>query len=282
MLVFNKISDIKKYLRECERSGKTIGLVPTMGYLHEGHLSLIKRSSSENDITVLSIFVNPTQFGKGEDLDKYPRNLERDIELSSKAGADVAFVPDPGEMYPEGYKTYVEVEKLTGTLCGISRPTHFRGVTTVVTKLFNIVGANRAYFGQKDAQQAIIIHQMVKDLDMDTEVIVCPIVREADGLAMSSRNVYLSPEERQQALVLSQSLNKVKEMIEKGEREASVIKAAIEETIKTASLAKIDYVAIVDGSSLEEVTSQLQSKTLIALAVKFGATRLIDNLMVEV
>ena len=282
MLIFNKIIDIKNHLRECKCSGKSIGFVPTMGYLHEGHLSLIRKSASENDITVLSIFVNPTQFGKGEDLDKYPRNLERDLELSTQAGASIAFVPEPVEMYPEGYKTYVEVEKITGTLCGVSRPTHFRGVTTVVTKLFNIVGANRAYFGQKDAQQAIVISQMTKDLDMDTEVVVCPIIREEDGLAMSSRNVYLSHEERQQALVLSQSLKSAKDMITKGEREATIIKAAIEEKIKSATLAQIDYVSIVDGNSLEEVSVRIHGKTLIALAVRFGATRLIDNLMVEV
>lgn len=281
MQIFKQIAEIKNYLRTEQRNGKSIGFVPTMGYLHEGHLSLIRRSASENDITVVSIFVNPTQFGPGENFEKYPRDLNRDIQLAQEAGAHVIFTPDTVTIYPEGYKTYVEVQKITDTLCGSSRPGHFRGVTTVVTKLFNIIHPDRAYFGQKDAQQGIVIRQMVRDLDMDLEIIVCPIVREADGLAMSSRNIYLNPEERKQAVVLFQSLTMAKDLIVQGEKNAYKIKAAIEKKISEKSLAKIDYVSIVDMETLRDIR-QITNKTLIALAVRFGETRLIDNIIVEV
>jgi len=196
MRVIETISDLKAIIRTQKNLGRVIGLVPTMGYLHEGHLSLVNMSRQNNDYTVMSIFVNPTQFGPNEDFDRYPRDLERDLKLAEAAGVDVVFAPSVKEMYPDGYKTYVNVEGITEVLCGKSRPGHFRGVTTIVTKLFNIVEPHRAYFGQKDAQQVAVIKKMVKDLNMNVEIITCPIVREEDGLAMSSRNVYLSPEER--------------------------------------------------------------------------------------
>jgi len=281
MKVYKNIDEIKAYLRKQQKDGKTIGFVPTMGYLHKGHLSLIEKAAGENDIVVVSVFVNPTQFGAGEDFERYPRDLERDIALAAEAGADVLFAPEAEEMYPAGYQTYVEVEEITKHLCGKSRPGHFRGVATVVTKLFNIVGPERAYFGQKDAQQAIVIKRMVKDLNMDVSIVVCPIIREKDGLAMSSRNVYLNQEERKQALVLWQSLNHCKTLIEKGERNAAKLKDEIENMIRGKPLARIDYVSIVDAETLEEVDI-LKSKTLVALAVKFGKTRLIDNILVEV
>lgn len=281
MLIINRISDIKAYLREQQKKGKSVGFVPTMGYLHEGHLSLIRNSSSDNDLTVVSIFVNPTQFGPGEDFSRYPRDLERDTALAESAGTHLLFVPNVDEMYPEGYNTYVEVQGLTDILCGSSRPGHFRGVTTVVSKLLNIVYPERAYFGQKDAQQAAVIKRMVKDLNMDTQIIVCPIIREADGLAMSSRNVYLSPEEREQALVLSLSLKMAEDIIFRGENSAAKLKEIIEENIKQKPLANIDYVALVDAETLKD-TEIIGGKVLIALAVKFGRTRLIDNTIVEV
>ena len=281
MNIYNSIPELKAYLRRQQADGKTIGFVPTMGYLHEGHLSLIRRSAAENDITVVSIFVNPAQFGPNEDFDRYPRNYDGDLKLSQEAGAAVIFYPAVKEMYPEGYKTYVEVSDITGILCGVSRPCFFKGVATIVAKLFNIVRPDRAYFGQKDAQQSIVIQRMAKDLDMDVSVIVCPTVREEDGLAMSSRNVYLEPEERSQALVLSQSLKLAEEMIRQGERNAPLILSKMKELISSKPLAEIDYVSIVDVSSMKE-TVEISGKTLIALAVKFGKTRLIDNIMLEV
>lgn len=281
MQIFNHIAEIKTYLRKEQKNGKIIGFVPTMGYLHEGHLSLIRRAANENDMAIVSIFVNPTQFGPAEDFERYPRDLQRDVNLAQQAGANVIFAPDVAEMYPQGYKTYVEVQEITNTLCGASRPGHFRGVTTIVTKLFNIVRPDRAYFGQKDAQQAIVIQQMTKDLDMDVEIMVCPIVREKDGLAMSSRNVYLNPQEREQAVVLSESLALAKKLIIQGERDAFKIKAAIVDKITQKPLAKIDYVSIVDAQTLKDI-HHITNRVLIALAVKFGATRLIDNIIVEV
>lgn len=281
MEIYKNIQEMKSYLKEMRKEGKKIGFVPTMGYLHEGHLSLIRRAAVENDLVVVSIFVNPRQFGPGEDFERYPRNIEQDIRLSQVAGANVLFVPGINEMYPEGFNTYVEVKQLTDTLCGKSRPGHFLGVTTVVNKLFHIVNPDRAYFGQKDAQQVIVIQRMVKDLNMDVEVVVCPIVREEDGLAMSSRNVYLNSEERGQAIVLFHALNMAKERIEQGERDAMRLKKQIEMMIQQQPLANIDYVSIVDGENLEEV-KEINHKVLIALAVKFGTTRLIDNMIVEV
>lgn len=281
MKVFKKIDEIKGYLKQQQKDNKTIGFVPTMGYLHEGHLSLIRRAKKENDIAVVSIFVNPTQFGPNEDYESYPRDFNRDVKLAEEAGASVIFAPEVKEMYPDGYKTYIEVKDLSETLCGASRPGHFRGAATVVMKLLNIVHPDRAYFGQKDAQQAVIMKRMVKDLNHDTEIVVCPIVREKDGLAMSSRNVYLSEEERKQAVVLSQSLNMAADLVSKGERDAGKIKDAITAMIKEKDLAVIDYVAIVDPETLKDL-DKIQGKALIALAVKFGKARLIDNIIVEV
>lgn len=281
MLTFTNIDEVRSYLQEKKKLGKTIGFVPTMGYLHKGHQSLIERAKKENDIVAVSIFVNPTQFGVGEDFDKYPRDLANDRLIAAEAGADLIFAPSIDEMYPEGYQTFVEVNELTKTLCGKSRPTHFRGVTTVVAKLFNIIKPNRAYFGQKDAQQVIVIKRMVKDLSIDIDIVICPIIREIDGLALSSRNLYLSKEAREQATVLSYSLDYVREMILKGERDAEEIKNNIIQIINQKPLANIDYVSIVDIETLVEL-EQIKGTILIALAVKFEETRLIDNIIVEV
>jgi len=280
MKVITNIEEIKSYLRKLQRQGQSIGLVPTMGYLHKGHQSLIRQAAEENDLVVVSIFVNPTQFGPGEDFERYPRDLERDIQLTKEAGGHLIFAPTASEMYPQGYHTYVEVEKLTETLCGASRPGHFRGVTTVVSKLFHIVNPDRAYFGQKDAQQATVIQKMVKDLNMDVNIEVCPIVREPDGLAMSSRNTYLNLEERKQAVVLYQALSKGKEQIKQGEKDAARVKQTVQQMIEEQPLAKVDYVSIVHYETLEEV-QEINSSVLLAVAVKFGKTRLIDNMIVE-
>ncbi|AEV68719.1 pantoate--beta-alanine ligase [Acetivibrio clariflavus] len=281
MKLVNKISDLKIIIKSNKSMGKTIGFVPTMGYLHEGHLSLARRSVQENDFTVMSIFVNPTQFGPNEDFERYPRDLERDLAMAESVGVDVVFAPSVEEMYPDGYKTYVNVEDITGVLCGRSRPGHFRGVTTVVNKLFNIVEPDKAYFGQKDAQQVVVVKKMVRDLNMNLEVVACPIVREPDGLAMSSRNTYLSSEERKAALILSKSLFEAEELIKQGERSGKKIAEYIEGRIKTEKLAEIDYVEVVSADSLEKL-EELKGNVLIALAVKFGKTRLIDNVIVEV
>ena len=281
MRVIEKIKDLKAIIRSQKSSGKTIGLVTTMGYLHDGHLSLVKASRDENDFTIMSIFVNPTQFGPNEDFDSYPRDMERDTKLAEAAGVDVIFAPSKDEMYPDGYKTYVEVEDITNVLCGKSRPGHFRGVTTVVAKLFNIVEPDKAYFGQKDAQQVIVLRKMVKDLNMNLEIVTCPIVRESDGLAMSSRNTYLSPEERSGALALSQSLFEAEKIIKDGERDAAKIIGYIKNRISQVEVAEIDYVEITDIDDLKSV-EHIAGKVLIALAVRFGRTRLIDNVIVEV
>ncbi len=263
------------------RQGRRIGFVPTMGYLHEGHLSLIRLARKKSDLVVVSIFVNPTQFGPKEDFKRYPRDLQKDKRLSKGAGCEVLFLPKNKDMYPSGYTTYVTAEGLLEVLCGRSRPGHFRGVATVVAKLFNIVKPHLAVFGQKDAQQAIIIQRMTRDLNFDTRILVAPIVREKDGLAMSSRNVYLSPEERKQALVLFRALRKAKRMVAKGERKASVIKNEMIRMIRGAKSALIDYVEVVDPENLEKSTV-VNDKALVALAVKFGATRLIDNTLIKV
>lgn len=279
MKIFRKIKELKAYLRPLQYSGKSIGFVPTMGYLHQGHLSLLETSVKENDITVISIFVNPTQFGPTEDLDSYPRDEKRDVALAEKVGADVAFIPTPEEMYRNALTT-VKVANLTQGLCGLSRPTHFDGVTTVVTKLFNIVHPDQAYFGQKDAQQAIVISKMVKDLDMDVNINVCPIVREEDGLAMSSRNVYLTPQEREEATMLRKSLLNAKQQFEEGERNAQNIKNDIIEKINKNTSGEVDYVEILDKESLQSI-EKIKGTTLIAMAVKFSKARLIDNIILE-
>lgn len=282
MQVIDNKSALRAYVGKALQSGRTIGFVPTMGFLHEGHLSLIRRARQENDVVVVSVFVNPTQFGPNEDLDAYPRDPQRDIELIRAEKTDIAFFPPVEEIYPQGYATCVQVEApMTQTMCGRSRPTHFKGVTTVVAKLFNLVKPSRAYFGQKDAQQAAIIRKMVADLDFDTEIVVCPIVREADGLAMSSRNTYLTPEQRRQAVVLSKALFDARAKIAQGERRADVIAGQIENQIAAAAGAVIDYVAVVSARTLADLKI-LDGQVLVALAVKFGRTRLIDNILIEV
>ncbi len=260
--------------------GQRIGLVPTMGALHEGHLSLVRRSKKETDVTVVSIFVNPAQFGPHEDYLKYPRDLERDTELLLHECADLLFVPSVPEMYPDGFQTYTAVERIGAPFEGEFRPGHFRGVATVVLKLFNIVQPHRAYFGQKDAQQCAVIQQLVRDLNLPVEVVVCPIVREPDGLAMSSRNAYLKPDERRAALVLSRSLGRARELIEAGERRADVFMREIRNGIEREPKARIDYVAVADADSFEP-RPVLAGRTVIALAVWIGGARLLDNLIVE-
>jgi pantoate--beta-alanine ligase len=249
-----------------------------MGALHEGHLSLVRASKSQCDVTAVSIFVNPLQFGPTEDLDKYPRTLERDTTMLRELGVDFVYVPAIAEMYPPGAQTYVDVSELSSKLDGGSRPGHFRGVATVVCKLFEIVRPDRAFFGQKDAAQVALLRKMVRDLDMDVEIVVCPIIREADGLAMSSRNAYLNPEQRKQALVLSRSLQQVKAAVEAGERDASKLAEIGEQAIALEPAAKLDYFAIVDSDTLEPVDKVLKG-TLIAVAAWVGTTRLIDNLI---
>lgn len=260
--------------------GKTIGFVPTMGYLHKGHLSLVKEAKKNNDVTFVSIFVNPTQFAPNEDLDKYPRDIERDEELLKKEGVDFLFYPTVENMYPNGFQTYVSVESLTQVLEGASRPTHFRGVTTVVSKLFNITKPHRAYFGKKDAQQLIVIKKMVEDLNFDVEIVGLPIVREEDGLAMSSRNKYLNKKEREEAVCLYQSLQRAKEMIDNGIYDAKTIKREMYKTINKYEIPKIDYISINSLSELKELEKIEKGNTLISLAVFVGKTRLIDNLWI--
>lgn len=281
MKVFETADEVRDFVKSFKKTGKTVGFVPTMGYLHEGHISLIERAVRENDIVGVSIFVNPVQFGPGEDFEKYPRDLERDCAVAAAAGTGFVFAPGVSEMYPEGYKTYVEVYDITDKLCGRSRPGHFKGVATVVMKLLNISGADRAYFGEKDAQQLAVIRRMAKDLNMDVEIVGCPIVREADGLAKSSRNVYLSPDERKQALSLSRSLFMARDAIEKGERSAEKIRAFISEEIGRQPSAEIDYVSVVDGEEFSDL-EVISGRVLIALAVRIGKTRLIDNISLEV
>ena len=271
-----------QHLADTWRSeGKRIALVPTMGYLHEGHLSLIRMARTGADIVVVSIYVNPTQFSPDEDLESYPRDLERDARLAEAAGCDAIFAPSDEEMYPDRYLTYVAVEEITKVLCGASRPIHFRGVTTIVTKLFNAVKPHTAIFGQKDAQQAIVIKQMTRDLNFDVDIKVAPIIRENDGLAKSSRNEYLSPEERRDAPILHQSLIFAKEMIEAGECRSEVIKKAMENMINAVETSDIDYISIVDSTTLTNI-EEIRGDILVAVAVHFGKARLIDNFMASV
>jgi pantoate--beta-alanine ligase len=263
--------------RALYRLGKSVGFVPTMGYLHEGHLSLVRRAKRENQVVVVSVFVNPTQFGPNEDLDRYPRDLERDARLLEAEGVDYLFTPTAEEMYPEGYSTWVEVENLTEGLCGAKRPGHFRGVATVVTKLFNLVKPTRAYFGEKDFQQLQVIKRLVSDLNLDVEVVGCPIVREPDGLAMSSRNAYLSPEERESAVALYRALQLAKRLFEGGERDAETVKRKVREFLESYPLVKgVDYVEVVSADTLKPVKT-IKEGDLIALAVFVGNARLIDN-----
>ena len=275
------VAGVRAVLEAARREGRTVGLVPTMGALHEGHLSLIRQARADNDLIVVSIFVNPTQFGAGEDLESYPRDVERDLRLAGEAGADVVFSPSEAQMYPRGYSTWVDVEGLTEGLCGSSRPGHFRGVCTVVTKLFAICGPDRAYFGEKDAQQLAVIKRMVQDLNTPVEVVSCPTVREADGLALSSRNVRLSDEERAEAPVIFRALSAARTLVENGEREAARLEDEIRTVLADASRVTIDYVEIVDAVGLTPV-EVLAGPCLVAVAVWFGDTRLIDNLTVVV
>ena len=280
MNIAETIKEVREQVKEWKKQGLSVGLVPTMGYLHEGHKSLIERAVTENDKVVVSVFVNPMQFGPTEDLESYPRDMDRDAALCENAGADLIFHPEPSEMYEDDFSSFVDMNTLTGGLCGKTRPIHFRGVCTVVAKLFNIVTPDRAYFGQKDAQQLAVIRHMVSDLSYGIEIVGCPIIREEDGLAKSSRNTYLNPEERKAALILSQSLNEGKKLVEAGEKDASKIKKAITDKINTEPLAKIDYVEVVDWNTLETV-EKIDGPILTAIAVYIGKTRLIDNFIVE-
>lgn len=277
---FFTVSEMQVVLGKARASGKSLGLVPTMGALHDGHLSLVSEARANNDVVVVSVFVNPTQFGPTEDLARYPRDLEKDRELAQAAGADLIFCPSEEEMYLKNHCTWVEVEGLTEGLCGASRPGHFRGVCTVVNKLFNICRPDRAYFGQKDAQQLAVIRRMVRDLNMGIEIVACPIVRELDGLAMSSRNVYLSSEERAEAPLLYSALRRAKALADAGERDAASLQSAIRGVLAHARLATVEYVAVVDAEDLSPVT-RISGNCLIALAVRFGGTRLIDNIVLQ-
>lgn len=280
MQIVKTIDEVRSAVKQWKREGLSVGLVPTMGFLHEGHKSLIERAVKENDRVVVSDFVNPTQFGPNEDLASYPRDLDRDAKLCEDAGAALLFNPEPEEMYYEDRTTSVNMEGLTKELCGKSRPIHFSGVCTVVSKLFHIVTPDRAYFGQKDAQQLAVIKRMVRDLNFDIEIVGCPIIREEDGLAKSSRNTYLSEEERKAAVILNQSLKIGKEMIEKGEKDAAKVKEAIVKNLTTEPLAKIDYVEVVDFHTIEPITT-IKGSVLTAIAVYIGKTRLIDNFIVN-
>ncbi|MFA5794718.1 MAG: pantoate--beta-alanine ligase [Candidatus Brocadiia bacterium] len=281
MQIIRNISALKKVIRRAKAKGETVGFVPTMGALHEGHLSLMRQSRKDNDLMVVSIFVNPMQFGPKEDYKKYPRTLAEDVRRMKTVGVDIVFVPDVGQIYPEGFQSCVNIGDLADTLCGRSRPGHFKGVLTVVNKLFNIVEPDVAYFGQKDYQQALIIGQMVHDLDMNLRIKVMPIVREKDGLAMSSRNAYLSPNERSRAAGLNRALNEAKRLIRGGETSAARITGAMKRIINWYGKSKIDYIAVVEPETLSDIkTIKTRQKVLVALAVFIGRTRLIDNILV--
>jgi pantoate--beta-alanine ligase len=280
-LVTSTVAATRTAVAEARGPGLAVGLVPTMGALHEGHASLIRAARRETGFVVVSIFVNPTQFGPHEDLNRYPRPLAKDLRLCATEGVSLVFTPDVQTLYPPGYRTYVEVHGLQDVLCGAARPNHFRGVATVVLKLLHIVQPDIAYFGQKDAQQVRIIEQTVRDLDVPVEVHMCPIVREPDGLALSSRNQYLEREERQQAAVLFQALEEARHLIAAGERDAARLRKALATRVATASRARLEYAAVVDYATLAPV-ERVQGRVLLALAVHFGRTRLIDNLLLDV
>lgn len=281
MQLIKSINSVKKQIKKAKQKVKSIGLFPTMGYFHEGHLSLIRRAVKECDIVVISIFVNPTQFATGEDYLRYPRDSRRDLHLAEKEGVDIVFAPSAKSMYPNGYQTYVNVEKMSKVLCGISRPSHFRGVVSVVAKLFNIIEPDIAYFGGKDAQQAIIIDRMVKDLNMNVKLKILPIIREKDGLAMSSRNTYLNKMDRKNATILYKSLKGAKRLINSGIRDTNRIIHTMRNMIKSIPHARIDYISVVDTKDLKPA-KELKGKILIALAVYFEKTRLIDNVIIKV
>lgn len=281
MKVVKTVKEVRDIVAQWRKEGLTVGLVPTMGYLHEGHQSLIRKSAEQNDRTVVSVFVNPIQFGPTEDLEAYPRDLERDKKAVEEAGGDLIFNPEPEEMYPQHFTSFIDTTETTELLCGAVRPIHFRGVCTVVGKLFNIVTPDRAYFGQKDAQQLATIRRFVRDLNFGIEIIPCPIVREDDGLAKSSRNTYLNAEERKAALILSQSLRKGQDTIAAGETSAEKIKDIISKSLSSESLARIDYVEVVDFENIQRV-EKIHGETLVAIAVYIGRTRLIDNFIVNI
>ncbi len=281
MRIIESPEDMQRISENLRLARETVGLVPTMGAFHEGHMSLMRAARESCSQVVVSLFVNPTQFGPREDFAQYPHIFERDSSLAEEVGVDFLFAPSEEAIYPKGYETYVEVERLTKVLCGVCRPTHFRGVTTVVAKLFNIVRPHKAFFGQKDAQQAVVIRRMVEDLNMGIEIVELPIVREPDGLAMSSRNQYLGPEERKEALVLHKSLEEARRMVESGERDAVSIVRSMERIVRTAPHGEIDYIETVDSSTLEGL-DELKGEVLIALAVRVGSTRLIDNIKIKV
>ena len=276
MEIVTIVKEVRDRVKAWKKEGKQVGLVPTMGYLHEGHKSLMERARKENDKVVVSIFVNPMQFGPNEDLESYPRDLDRDSKICEAAGVDLIFHPEVEEMYGPDFHAYVDMHTLPEKLCGASRPVHFRGVQTVVSKLFHIVPADRAYFGQKDAQQLAIIRRMVMDLNFDIEIIGCPIIREEDGLAKSSRNTYLSEEERKQAVILNQSLEAAMDAINAGEKDAAKVKQIIIDKLHTCPLAKIDYVEVVSFDTIQPI-EKVEGAVLIAIAVYIGTTRLIDN-----
>ncbi|KPJ58046.1 MAG: pantoate--beta-alanine ligase [Planctomycetes bacterium DG_23] len=279
-MLVKKISELRKILSQARREGKTIGFVPTMGALHEGHFSLIRAARQETDFLVTSIFVNPTQFAPSEDFAQYPRDLEGDLKKAEEIGVDLVFAPSAEEMYTEGFATYVWQERLTERMCGLSRPGFFRGVATVVTKLFNIVGPCVAYFGQKDYQQSVVVRRMVRDLNMEVEIRVLPTVRQSDGLAMSSRNKHLSESERQEALCLYQALKEAEALVAAGERKSEKIIEKMREIVAGAPSARIDYMVVVDPENLEDIET-IEGEVLVALAVWIGKTRLIDNMLIS-
>jgi pantoate--beta-alanine ligase len=281
MEIIKKKDEMREIVEEEKARGMTVGLVPTMGFFHEGHLALMRRARADCDVVVVSLFVNPTQFGPGEDLEAYPRDFERDRALAESVGVDYIFAPEVEEMYPAGASTFVEVEEISGVMCGRSRPGHFRGVATVVAKLFNIMPAQKAYFGQKDAQQLVVIRKMAADLDIPVEVIPVPTVRESDGLAMSSRNTYLEPEERAQAVALYRSLEAARALVEVGERRAYNVSNAMEEVISTFPLVNLEYIFICDNIFLQPL-EELSGEVLVAVAARIGRARLIDNMLLTV
>lgn len=280
MITTKEIKQVREQVRNWKKDGLTVGFVPTMGYLHEGHGSLMEKAVKECDKVVVSVFLNPIQFGPSEDLDAYPRDFERDCKLCESKGVDLVFHPENEEMYAPDFCTYVDMNSLTSNLCGKTRPTHFRGVCTVVSKLFNIVTPDKAFFGQKDAQQLAVIRRMVRDLSIDVEIVGCPIIREADGLAKSSRNTYLNDDERKAALILSKTVRLGQNIIKNGEKNANTVLQKMKENINTEPLAKIDYVQAVDGITMEDV-NEITKGVLVAMAVYIGKTRLIDNFIVE-
>lgn len=281
MKTIENITRMSTFAKMIKKEGKSIGFVPTMGYLHEGHLSLVKAAKKHTDIVIMSIFVNPIQFGPKEDFERYPRDLKHDEEMAREAGVDVIFSPSLKDMYPEGYATYVTVEKLTDSLCGESRPGHFRGVATVVTKLFNIVKPDVAYFGQKDMQQVMVIKKMVSDLNMGIEIKMMPVFREKDGLAMSSRNTYLSNADRRDAAVIYHAIRNAEMLIKNGERDAGKVIKSVEDMIRTRQSARIEYIKLVDTRQLKDVKT-ITGEIALAVAVFFSGTRLIDNTIITV